>query len=168
LADVEFESFAQGEIARLEELRLVALEERIDARLSAGEHALVVAELEQLAADHPLRERLVGQLMLALYRSARQAEALEIYTQNRQRLDAELGLEPSSQLRHLQEAILRQDPALDARTDAPIRSGQDEVLLPLRGIFTRRHPCRRPPRRPAGRCDRRSRSRRSCDVRLAR
>jgi DNA-binding SARP family transcriptional activator len=77
LADVEFESFAQPEIARLDELRLVALEERIDARLAQGEHALVVAELEQLAAEHPSRERLIGLLMLALYRCGRQTEALE-------------------------------------------------------------------------------------------
>ena len=73
LADVGFESFAQGEIARLEELRVAALEERIDARLSQGEHALVVAELEQLSAEHPSRERLVGLLMLALYRCGRQS-----------------------------------------------------------------------------------------------
>ena len=117
LADVEYESFAQGEIARLEELRLAALEERVEARLSAGEHALVVAELEQLTGDHPSRERLVGLLMLALYRCGRQADALEVYTQNRRRLDAELGLDPASDLRRLQEEILRQDPALDAPSE---------------------------------------------------
>src|SRR4051795_8486514 len=97
LADVAFESFAQGDIARLEELRLAALEERIDARLSAGEHPLVVAELEQLASEYPSRERLVELLMLALYRCGRQSDALDVYTQNRRRLDEELGLEPSSQ-----------------------------------------------------------------------
>ena len=113
LADVAFESFAQGEIARLEELRLAAIEERIDARLSAGEHLLVVAELEQLAAEHPSRERLLGLLMLALYRCGRQSDALEVYTRSRRRLDAELGLEPSLQLRRLEEAILRQDPSLE-------------------------------------------------------
>src|SRR5215207_106368 len=126
LADVEFESFAQGDIARLQELRLAALEQRVDARLSAGEHALVVAELEQLAGDHPSRERLVGLLMLALYRCGRQADALEVYTRNRRRLDEDLGLDPSSHLRHLQEAILRQDPALDA----PIERGQARGLAP--------------------------------------
>ncbi len=120
LADVAFESFAQGEIARLDELRLAALEERIDARLSAGEHPLVVAELEQLAAEHPSRERLVELLMLALYRCGRQSDALEVYTQNRRRLGEELGLEPSSRLRRLEEAILRQDPSLDARIAEPI------------------------------------------------
>jgi DNA-binding SARP family transcriptional activator len=114
LADVGFESFAQAEIARLEELRLAALEERIDVRLSAGEHALVVAELEQLSAEHPSRERLVGLLMLALYRCGRQSDALEVYTRGRLRLDEELGLEPSPELQRLQEAILRHDPSLDA------------------------------------------------------
>ena len=120
LADVAFESFAQGEIARLDELRLAALEERLDARLSSGEHSLVVAELEQLAAEHPSRERLVSLLMLALYRCGRQADALEVYTRSRRRLDAELGLEPSSQLRRLEEAILRQDPSLDGPIDEPV------------------------------------------------
>ena len=129
LADVAFESFAQGEIARLEELRLAALEERVDARLSSGEHALVVAELEQLAADHPSRERLVGLLMLALYRCGRQTDALETYTQSRRRLDEELGLEPSSHLRRLQEAILRQDPTLDAASVSRTR-GQPRVAAP--------------------------------------
>ena len=100
------------------------LEERIDARLSAGEHLLVVAELEQLAAEHPSRERLVGLLMLALYRCGRQTDALEVYTRSRRRLDAELGLEPSSQLRRLQEAILRQDPSLEARIGEPSRSAR--------------------------------------------
>jgi DNA-binding SARP family transcriptional activator/tetratricopeptide (TPR) repeat protein len=130
LADVAFESFAQGEIARLEELRLVALEERIDARLSVGEHLFVVAELEQLAAEHPSRERLLGLLMLALYRCGRQTDALDVYTRSRRRLDAELGLEPSSHLRQLEEAILRQDPSLEARTGEPIPHGQPEAVPP--------------------------------------
>ena len=130
LADVAFESFAQGEIARLEELRLAALEERIDARLSAGEHPLVVAELEQLAAEHPSRERLVSLLMLALYRCGRQTDALEVYTRSRRRLDAELGLEPSSQLRRLEEAILRQDPSLDAGNGEPIPQGPPRAAPP--------------------------------------
>jgi predicted ATPase/DNA-binding SARP family transcriptional activator len=112
LADVAFEAFAQGEIARLEELRLVALEERLDARLATGEAAPVVGELEQLAAEHPSRERLVGLLMLALYRSGRQADALAAYTHARRRLDEELGLEPSAELQRLQGAILRQDESL--------------------------------------------------------
>src|SRR5215212_7386227 len=114
LADARYESFAQAEITRLEELRLAALEERIDARLSQGEHALVVAELEQLSAERPSRERLVGLLMLALYRCGRQSDALEVYTRGRRRLDEELGLEPSPELQRLQEAILRHDSSLDA------------------------------------------------------
>jgi DNA-binding SARP family transcriptional activator len=130
LADVAFESFAQGEIARLEELRLAAVEERIDARLSAGEHPLVVAELEQLAAEHPSRERLVGLLMLALYRCGRQTDALEVYTRSRRRLDEELGLEPSLQLRRLEEAILRQDPSLEAQAAEPIAHRQAEAVPP--------------------------------------
>src|SRR5215207_9634520 len=119
LADVGFESFAQAEIARLEELRVAALEERIDARLSQGEHALVVPELEQLSAEHPSRERLVSLLMLALYRSGRQTDALDVYTRGRLRLDEELGLEPSPELQRLQESILRHDPSLDAGRREP-------------------------------------------------
>jgi DNA-binding SARP family transcriptional activator/tetratricopeptide (TPR) repeat protein len=130
LADVAFESFAQGEIARLEELRLAAVEERIDARLSEGEHLLVVAELEQLASEHPSRERLVSLLMLALYRCGRQTDALELYTRSRRRLDAELGLEPSLQLRRLEEAILRQDPSLNAGIGEPIPQGSPGAAPP--------------------------------------
>jgi DNA-binding SARP family transcriptional activator len=114
LADAAFEGFAQGEIARLEELRLVALEERLDLRLAGGEAAPVVGELEQLAAEHPSRERVVGLLMLALYRSGRQADALDAYTRARRWLDEELGLEPSAELQQLQGAILRQDASLAA------------------------------------------------------
>jgi DNA-binding SARP family transcriptional activator len=128
LADVAFESFAQGEIARLEELRIAAVEERIDARLAAGEHALVVPELEPLAAEHPSRERLVELLMLALYRCGRHSEALEVYTQHRQRLDTELGLAPSARVRRLEEEILRQDPSLDA----PVPHGQPALPAQLR------------------------------------
>jgi predicted ATPase/DNA-binding SARP family transcriptional activator len=114
LADAAFEGFAQGEIARLEELRLVALEERLDLRLAGGDATLVVGELEQLAAEHPSRERLVGLLMLALYRGGRQADALEAYSRARRRMDEELGLEPSVELQQLQGAILRQDASLTA------------------------------------------------------
>ena len=114
LADAAFEGFAQGEIARLEELRLAAVEERLDVRLAAGEAALVVGELEQLAGEHPSRERLLGLLMLALYRCGRQTDALEVYTRARRRLDEELGLEPSAELQQLQGAILRQDASLAA------------------------------------------------------
>jgi DNA-binding SARP family transcriptional activator len=113
LADLAYEGFAQPEIARLEEMRLAVLVQRIDADLALGRHAELIGELEALVARHPLQERLRYQLMLALYRSARQAEALEAYRVARSELSEELGLEPSEQLRQLEQAILRQDPGLD-------------------------------------------------------
>jgi DNA-binding SARP family transcriptional activator/predicted ATPase len=112
LADFRYEPFAQAEIARLEELRLTCLEEHIEAHLALGSAAELTAELRQLAGEHPLRERLHGQLMLALYRSGRQAEALEVYRDFRQTLREELGLEPLPTLRELEAAILRHDPVL--------------------------------------------------------
>ena len=114
LADFAYQTFAQPEIARLEEARLSALEDRIDAELELGEHTRLVGELEALVREYPLRERLVGQLMLALYRSGRQADALEGYRNARRRLDDELGLEPGRELKELERAILAQDPALQA------------------------------------------------------
>ena len=113
LADFAFERFAQTEIARLEEERLACLEARIDADLGAGRHGALVGELEALVGEHPLRERPRGQLMLALYRSERQAEALAAYQSARSALVEELGIEPSHQLRELHQAILRQDRALE-------------------------------------------------------
>ena len=115
LSDFVYEPFAQNEINRLEELRLTALEEGFEARLALGRGADLVAELEPLVAEHPLRERLRGQLMIALYRSGRQAEALELYQETRRRLVDELGIEPSPALQRLETAILRQDPALEAQ-----------------------------------------------------
>lgn len=114
LADFAYERFAQGEIARLGQARLGALEDRIDAQLALGEHASLVGELEALVREHPSRERLVGQLMVALYRSGRQADALECYRVARRRLVDELGLEPGRDLHELERAILAQDPALDS------------------------------------------------------
>ena len=114
LADFAYEPFAQAEIARLEELRLAAIEQRVEADLELGRHAEIVGELEALAAEHPLREGVRGQLMLALYRCDRQAEALEAYRIGRRLLVEELGIEPSSSLRELHEQILAQDPALGA------------------------------------------------------
>ena len=111
-ADFAYQSFAQSEIARLEESRLSALEDRIDAELELGDHVGLVGELEGLVGDHPLRERLVAQLMLALYRSGRQADALEKYRNARRRLVDELGLDPGRELQALEAAILVQDPAL--------------------------------------------------------
>jgi predicted ATPase/DNA-binding SARP family transcriptional activator len=112
LTDFRYEPFAQAEIARLEELQLACLEERNEANLALGSAGALTAELGRMVTDHPLRERLRGQLMLALYRSGRQAEALEVYRQFRSTLMEELGLEPSSALRELQAAILRHDPVL--------------------------------------------------------
>ena len=101
------------EIARIEELRLAALEHRIEADLALGRDAEIVGELEGLTVAHPLRERLRGQLMLALYRSGRQAEALASYQTARAALVEELGIEPARRLRELHQAILQQDPGLD-------------------------------------------------------
>jgi DNA-binding SARP family transcriptional activator/pimeloyl-ACP methyl ester carboxylesterase len=107
------ESFARTEAARLEELYLACVEARIDAELDLGAHATLVAELEVLVARHPLREGLRAQQLLALYRSARQPDALAAYQGYRSRLDADLGLEPSARLKELERRILRQDPDLD-------------------------------------------------------
>jgi YVTN family beta-propeller protein len=112
LADLLNEPFAASEAERLEERRLLALEERIDADLALGRGHELVPELERLVADDPFRERPLGQLMLALYRAGRQAEALAAYQDFRHRLAEELGLEPGPQLRELEQRILRQDPEL--------------------------------------------------------
>jgi DNA-binding SARP family transcriptional activator len=116
LEDLAFEPSLGKDIARLEELRLAVLENRIDADLEAGNHTGIIGELETLIAENPLRERLRGQLILALYRSGRQAEALEVYRETRRVLADELGLEPSPELRELERAILQQDPALTPPT----------------------------------------------------
>ena len=113
LADFTFDAFAAADIARLQELRLEALEIRIDADLALGRHAALVAELEALTTEHPLRERLRAARMLALYRCGREPEALELYRETRRLLVDELGMEPSPALRELHDAILRQDPALE-------------------------------------------------------
>ncbi len=118
LADLVYEEFARTEIDRLEELRLVATEERIDAMLALGQHDTVIPELEALTAKHPLRERLRGQLMLALYRAGRQAEALRVYGDTRKRLVDELGIEPGQGLKDLEQEILRQDSSLDVPRSA--------------------------------------------------
>lgn len=115
LADFSFEPFAQAEVGRLNELRLAALEDRIEADLALGRTDLA-GELEPLIARHPLRERLRGQLMLALYGSGRQAEALEAYRHTRRVFVGQLGIEPGKTLRDLEQAILKQDPALDTVT----------------------------------------------------
>ena len=109
LADFRYEPFAQAEIVRLEELHLTCLEERVEADLALGLAGVLVAELRRLVGEHPLRERLRGQLMLALYRDGRQTEALEAYREFRSVLRDELGLDPSPRLRELETAILRHD-----------------------------------------------------------
>jgi DNA-binding SARP family transcriptional activator len=126
LAEFAYEPFAEHEIGRLEELRLVALEERIEADLAAGRLGDLVPELERLAAEYPLRERLRGQLILALYRAGRQADALRVYQETRRLLVDELGIDPSPALQQLERAILVQDPGLEAKAPTP-----DGTLPPL-------------------------------------
>ena len=112
LADFSYAPFAQPEIARLEELQLAAIETRYEIELDLGHHAALVGELDKLASDHPLREQPTSLLMLALYRSGRQAEALQAYERARRALAEDLGLEPSEALRELQRRILQRDPTL--------------------------------------------------------
>jgi WD40 repeat protein/DNA-binding SARP family transcriptional activator len=122
LADVADEPFAPDEIRRLDELRLGALEQAVDADLAAGRHLEVAAELAALVTEHPLRERLHAQRMLALYRSGRQADALEVYRQARALLVEQIGVEPGPELRELHAAVLRQDRSLDAPVQAALPS----------------------------------------------
>ena len=146
LADVADEPFAAAEIRRLDELRLAAVERAIDADLADGGHRELVGELELLVAEHPLSERLHGQLMLALYRSGRQAEALEVFRRARRALVEEIGVEPGPELRRLHEAILRHDIALAApgagelpqelETSSPLL-GRDAELARLRSVWER-------------------------------
>jgi DNA-binding SARP family transcriptional activator len=152
LADFAYDEFAQPEAARLEELRLTAIELRIDADLALGRHAELVGELENLISQHPLRERLRGQLMLALYRSGRQAEALDAYRSMRRALVEELGIEPSPTLQELEQAMLRQDRALDLASAAatpersilvaPREQGKLAALLVLAEPLARTRPPR--------------------------
>ena len=125
LAGVELEGQARHEVSRLDELRLSTQIGQLDARLELGEHAELIGELETLVAAHPYQERLQAQLMLALYRSGRQADALEHYRSFRRSLDEELGLQPGTDLRELEAAILRQDPSLAA----PVRSVASEPVV---------------------------------------
>jgi len=112
LADFEYDSFAQADIARLSELHVAAVEQRIAGELALGRDGRAIAQLEQFVREHPYRERLRAQLMLALYRTGRQADALEAYREAREALVEELGIEPSTELRELHEAIFNQDPSL--------------------------------------------------------
>jgi DNA-binding SARP family transcriptional activator len=138
LAGLSFESGARNEVERLEEERLAVLMDRIDCDLSLGRHEQLVGELEGLVAQHPLRERFRGQLMLALYRSGRQSDALRVYREGRETLVEELGLEPSEPLQRLERAILVHDPALEvpagvARPRLPTKAEGAEKLGGRRG-----------------------------------
>jgi DNA-binding SARP family transcriptional activator len=128
LADLEYEPFLQAEIARLEEMRLAALEKRIDRDLEAGRDAELVGELEALVAEHPLHERFSGQLMLALYRAGRQADALAAYRGAREKLVDELGIDPGAALQELERAILRQDPSLDAAAESMVAARKRSIV----------------------------------------
>ena len=128
LADLAHESFAQTETLRLEELRLVALEQRLDADLALGRFGELVGEVQVLVREHPLRERLRAVLMQALYGSGRQVEALEVYRETRRLLVDELGIEPSPALHELEQAILRQDPALTSQ-EAPAAPRQRAIMV---------------------------------------
>jgi WD40 repeat protein/DNA-binding SARP family transcriptional activator len=130
LHDFVTEAWAQVEIARLEEEQQAAQEARVEADLAVGRHAEIVAELGRMVAAHPMRERLAGHLMLALYRCGRQAEALEAYREARKRLVDTLGLEPGDELSALHEAILRHDPALAMEAAATLPPELDLAAAP--------------------------------------
>jgi WD40 repeat protein/DNA-binding SARP family transcriptional activator len=138
LADLAVLEFVQPEVRRLEELRLLALMERIDADLALGRDAELIPELEGLVAEDPLRERLRAQLMLALYRSGRQAEALAVYREASQALREGLGLEPGRALQELERMVLQQDAGLDPATAAAAPAeGHDRpgpVVCPFKGL----------------------------------
>ena len=121
LEDLRYEPALAEQSARLEELRVAALEERIDADIELGRHAEVTPELQELVGEHPLRERLAGLLMLALYRSGRQAEASAVYDDLRRQLAGELGLSPGSQVEGLHTAMLRGDTSVGGLSPQPAR-----------------------------------------------
>ena len=136
LADLEFEPFAHAHVDRLEQLSCATTEQRVEAELALGRHEQLVPELQALVTEYPLRERLRGQLMLALYRSARQVEALAVYRQGRVLLREELGVDPSPRLQELERAVLRQDPALavpPARTPSGPASARAGSIVPAQG-----------------------------------
>jgi WD40 repeat protein/DNA-binding SARP family transcriptional activator len=135
LSDLEFEAIMHVEVERLEELRLAAVEERIDAELALGRQLALVPELEALTAKHPFRERFRAQLMLALYRSGRQADGLEVYRRTRTLMNEELGIEPGIELQQLERAILVQDVDLAMRADNGGSSAATRWdLCPFKGL----------------------------------
>jgi DNA-binding SARP family transcriptional activator len=129
LADLAYEAFAAAPVARLEELRLTGLEQRIEAELALGEHRRLVAELETLVAEHPTHERFSAQLMLALYRSGRQEDALAAYRSLRGALVEQFGIEPTPELARLEQAVLNHDASLDAPAAAPPAPERGSVLV---------------------------------------
>src|SRR6476469_739899 len=129
LADIAHFAFVAPFARRLEEVRLSAIESKIDAELALGRHVSVVPELDELVGRHPLRERLQAQRMLALYRSGRQSDALTAYHGLRRVLDEELGIEPSAPLQQLHRAVLAQDPEL-AWDPPPVPNGVSSPMLP--------------------------------------
>src|SRR5262249_40659495 len=131
LAGLELESVGRHEIEQLEELRLSALMDRIDCDLALGRHEQLIGELNRLVGEHPLRERLRAQQMLALYRADRQAEALDAYQHARQTLVDDLGIEPSEALQRLQKGILAHDPALEIPTGVGARSTPTPTTAPV-------------------------------------
>ena len=143
LAGLALESHGRDEIAQLDELRLTALMDRIDCDIALGRHEEVLGELQVLVGEHPLRERLRAQQMLALYRADRQAEALEAYQQARQTLVQELGIEPSPALQRLQQGILRHDPSLETPAGTTAANGGATPAVKPRERRSRRLPQRR-------------------------
>jgi DNA-binding SARP family transcriptional activator/streptogramin lyase len=138
LPELRAEPFSSAAVAQLEQLRLRALEERIDADLALGRDAELVTELEALVAEHPYREGLRAQLMLTLYRSGRQAGALDVYQSGRRALQDDLGLEPGKELRDLEAAILRQDEALSFARSVPAEPEPEPEQPPSAGRLSRR------------------------------
>ncbi len=155
LADLAYESFAQGPIARLEELRLAALLARLEAELALGHHVAIIPELQDLAAEHPQRERIRELLMVALYRSGRQVEALDVYRATRAELVETFGVEPGPGLQRIEQAILRHDPELAGpqpespnwgdHAGAVVLAGRDPGRLPSLAAVA--EPLARRPRR---------------------
>ena len=144
LADLAYEEAAREEIARLDELRIAAIEERIDADLDCGRHAELIPELQGLVGQYPSRERLRGQLMLALYRSGRQAEAVNAYADARRALSEELGIEPGAELRDLERRVLAHDPTLAPPRRARLAAAGDGRRR--RWLLWRERRCCSPPR----------------------
>jgi DNA-binding SARP family transcriptional activator len=149
LAGLTLESAGRNEVSQLDELRLTVLMDRIDCDLALGHHEHVLGELQVLVGEHPLRERLRAQQMLALYRADRQADALDAYQQARHALIDELGIEPSESLQRLQQAVLRHDPALETPAGTASTDGAPPAPAPADEAAPAALPARSPPRRPA-------------------